>query len=140
MTQGALPQAYCWMMQQCCIAMDPARSRCCAGTTHSGRDCICTTHPLPHFTYFAVHVILAWCLPPQEYCTNNPDEISRIAACQRKVDDVRSVMVENIEKVRPDSRCAAGMCGGVHGAPTCSSRKHAWEPGLVGCRVKMSDI
>lgn len=36
----------------------------------------------------------------QDYCANNPDEISRIAACQRKVDDVKNIMVENIEKVR----------------------------------------
>lgn len=34
-----------------------------------------------------------------DYCTNNPDEISRIAACQKKVDDVKCIMVENIEKV-----------------------------------------
>lgn len=41
----------------------------------------------------------AMLLALQDYCTNNPDEISRIAACQRKVDDVKNIMVENIEKV-----------------------------------------
>lgn len=42
--------------------------------------------------------MLVGCLA-QDYCSNNPDEISRIAACQRKVDDVKGIMVENVEKV-----------------------------------------
>lgn len=40
----------------------------------------------------------------QEYCTNNPDEISRVANVQKKVEEVRGVMVQNIEKV-PDIFC-----------------------------------
>jgi len=36
-------------------------------------------------------LLLLACL--QDYCTNNPDEISRIAACQKKVDDVKCIMV-----------------------------------------------
>lgn len=42
----------------------------------------------------------------QDYCTNNPDEISRIASCQRKVDDVKNIMVENIEKVGVPQTCS----------------------------------
>eukprot|EP00878_Enallax_costatus_P007194 GHUV01007538.1.p1 GENE.GHUV01007538.1~~GHUV01007538.1.p1 ORF type:complete len:223 (+),score=61.72 GHUV01007538.1:317-985(+) len=34
-----------------------------------------------------------------DYCTNNPDEISRVASVQKKVEEVRGVMVQNIEKV-----------------------------------------
>eukprot|EP00877_Chromochloris_zofingiensis_P007989 jgi/Chrzof1/3443/Cz12g25180.t1 len=41
----------------------------------------------------------AVCLRQQEYCTNHPDEISKVAAVQKKVDEVKNIMVENIEKV-----------------------------------------
>lgn len=44
----------------------------------------------------------------QDYCTNNPDEISRIAACQKKIVDVKNVMVENIEKVGGSLRQVVG--------------------------------
>lgn len=44
----------------------------------------------------------------QDYCTNNPDEISQIAACQKKIGDVKNVMVENIEKVGGSLRQVVG--------------------------------
>eukprot|EP00199_Chlamydomonas_sp_CCMP681_P006037 CAMPEP_0119106216 /NCGR_PEP_ID=MMETSP1180-20130426/3968_1 /TAXON_ID=3052 ORGANISM="Chlamydomonas cf sp, Strain CCMP681" /NCGR_SAMPLE_ID=MMETSP1180 /ASSEMBLY_ACC=CAM_ASM_000741 /LENGTH=221 /DNA_ID=CAMNT_0007091491 /DNA_START=32 /DNA_END=697 /DNA_ORIENTATION=+ len=34
-----------------------------------------------------------------EYCMAHPEEISKVAAVQRKVNEVKDVMVENIEKV-----------------------------------------
>lgn len=34
-----------------------------------------------------------------EYCMEHPEEISKVAAVQRKVDEVKNIMVENIEKV-----------------------------------------
>ncbi|KAG2452182.1 hypothetical protein HYH02_003213 [Chlamydomonas schloesseri] len=34
-----------------------------------------------------------------EYCMEHPEEISKIAAVQKKVNEVKDVMVENIEKV-----------------------------------------
>lgn len=34
-----------------------------------------------------------------EYCMAHPDEISKVAAVQKKVNEVKDVMVENIEKV-----------------------------------------
>ncbi|KAF6254046.1 R-SNARE protein, VAMP72-family [Scenedesmus sp. NREL 46B-D3] len=34
-----------------------------------------------------------------DYCTNNPDEISRVAGVQRKVDEVKNIMIENLDKV-----------------------------------------
>ncbi|CAD7700981.1 unnamed protein product [Ostreobium quekettii] len=34
-----------------------------------------------------------------EYCEAHPEEISKVAAVQRKVDEVKNIMVENIEKV-----------------------------------------
>jgi hypothetical protein len=49
---------------------------------------------------FQAAVTVCGSLYLQDYCTNNPDEISRIAACQKKVDDVKNIMVENIDKVR----------------------------------------
>lgn len=40
-----------------------------------------------------------------EYCINNPGEISKIHRVKAKVDEVKGIMVQNIEKVRlmPDS-------------------------------------
>lgn len=48
------------------------------------------------------HVAKPACLPSllQDYCTNNPDEICRIAACQSKVNEVRNVMVRCHSKER----------------------------------------
>lgn len=34
-----------------------------------------------------------------EYCANHPEELSKVAAVQKKVDEVKNIMVENIEKV-----------------------------------------
>jgi len=34
-----------------------------------------------------------------EYCQEHPEEISKIASVQRKVDEVKNIMVENIEEV-----------------------------------------
>jgi hypothetical protein len=38
-----------------------------------------------------------------EYCINNPGEISKIHRVKAKVDEVKGIMVQNIEKVRPQS-------------------------------------
>lgn len=35
----------------------------------------------------------------QEYCEAHPEEISKVAAVQKKVDEVKNIMVENIERV-----------------------------------------
>jgi hypothetical protein len=56
----------------------------------------------------------------QDYCTNNPDEISRIAACQKKIGDVKNVMVENIEKVGGVQ--PASNCGDTHTAERATER------------------
>ena len=34
-----------------------------------------------------------------EYCENNPDQFDKVAAVQKQVDEVKNVMIENIEKV-----------------------------------------
>eukprot|EP00775_Hariotina_reticulata_P008911 gene8911-9088_t len=34
-----------------------------------------------------------------EFCVSNPDEISQVAGVQKKVDEVKNIMVENVEKV-----------------------------------------
>lgn len=34
-----------------------------------------------------------------EYCETHPEELSKVAAVQKKVDEVKNIMVENIEKV-----------------------------------------
>lgn len=34
-----------------------------------------------------------------EYCETHPDEVSKVAAVQKKVDEVKGIMVENIERV-----------------------------------------
>lgn len=34
-----------------------------------------------------------------EYCEQHPEEISKIASVQKKVDEVKNIMVENIERV-----------------------------------------
>lgn len=50
---------------------------------------------LPHITHenyvcpLLGHVLI-WHACLQEYCTNNPDEISRVAGVQRKVDEVKN--------------------------------------------------
>ena len=36
-----------------------------------------------------------------EYCINNPGEISKIHRVKAKVDEVKGIMVQNIEKARP---------------------------------------
>ena len=36
-----------------------------------------------------------------EYCMNNPGEISKIHRVKAKVDEVKGIMVQNIEKARP---------------------------------------
>jgi vesicle-associated membrane protein 7 len=37
---------------------------------------------------------------------NHPDEISKLAAVQARVDEVKNIMVDNIEKVRHPLACA----------------------------------
>lgn len=34
-----------------------------------------------------------------EYCETHPDEVSKAAEVQKKVDEVKGIMVENIERV-----------------------------------------
>lgn len=34
-----------------------------------------------------------------EYCESNPEEVSKVVAVQKKVDEVKGIMVENIERV-----------------------------------------
>jgi vesicle-associated membrane protein 72 len=34
-----------------------------------------------------------------EYCESHPDEVSKVVAVQKKVDEVKGIMVENIERV-----------------------------------------
>jgi hypothetical protein len=34
-----------------------------------------------------------------EYCETHPDELSKVAAVQKKVDEVKNIMVDNIERV-----------------------------------------
>ena len=53
----------------------------------------------------------------QDYCTSNPDEISRIAACQKQVQDVKGIMVENVEKVG----CSCSVCCKCHSHSRCLS-------------------
>jgi vesicle-associated membrane protein 72 len=36
-----------------------------------------------------------------EYCMNNPGDISKIHRVKAKVDEVKGIMVQNIERVRP---------------------------------------
>ena len=36
-----------------------------------------------------------------DYCMEHPEELSRVAGLQKKVDEVKNVMVDNIEQVRP---------------------------------------
>ena len=40
---------------------------------------------------------------------NHPDEISKLAAVQARVDEVKNIMVENIEKVRVKLPCSSRM-------------------------------
>jgi vesicle-associated membrane protein 7 len=42
---------------------------------------------------------LAFSLSVQEFCVSNPDEVSQVAGVQKKVDEVKNIMVENVEKV-----------------------------------------
>ena len=35
-----------------------------------------------------------------DYCQEHPEELSRVAGLQKKVDEVKNVMVDNIEQVR----------------------------------------
>lgn len=44
-----------------------------------------------------------------EYCINNPGEISKIHRVKAKVDEVKGIMVQNIEKV-----CFGGACVSTH--------------------------
>jgi hypothetical protein len=53
-----------------------------------------------------------------EYISQHPDEVSRVIACQRKCDDVRAVMLTNVDKVgaagaRQVSAHAAARCSGT---------------------------
>lgn len=34
-----------------------------------------------------------------EYCEQHPEELSKVASVQKKVDEVKNIMVENIERV-----------------------------------------
>ncbi len=34
-----------------------------------------------------------------DYCMEHPEELSRVAGLQKKVDEVKNVMVDNIEQV-----------------------------------------
>ena len=34
-----------------------------------------------------------------DYCQEHPEELSRVAGLQKKVDEVKNIMVDNIEKV-----------------------------------------
>jgi hypothetical protein len=44
-------------------------------------------------------MVIVVCL--QEYVQSHPEEISKVAAVQKQVDEVRNIMVDNIDKVRP---------------------------------------
>jgi vesicle-associated membrane protein 72 len=35
-----------------------------------------------------------------EYCQSHPEEMSRMAAVQSKVDEVKGIMVQNVQNVR----------------------------------------
>ena len=35
-----------------------------------------------------------------DYCMEHPEELSRVAGLQKKVDEVKNVMVDNIEQAR----------------------------------------
>ena len=51
-----------------------------------------------------------------DYCTDHPEELSRVAGLQRKVDEVKNVMVDNIEQVLS-----------MHGSQSPEGRKAAWR-------------
>jgi hypothetical protein len=34
-----------------------------------------------------------------DYCEAHPDEVSKVASVQRQVDEVKNIMVDNIERV-----------------------------------------
>lgn len=34
-----------------------------------------------------------------DYCEQHPEELSKVASVQKKVDEVKNIMVENIERV-----------------------------------------
>lgn len=56
----------------------------------------------------------------QDYCTNNPDEICRIAACQSKVNEVRNVMVSCQSKEGwASSTIEVHFLKAVHGSGLC---------------------
>ena len=63
-------------------------------------------HPLPENK----KLWLSECLGPlmqhrprlkyhMDYCMEHPEELSRVAGLQKKVDEVKNVMVDNIEQV-----------------------------------------
>lgn len=61
-----------------------------------------------------------------EYCQAHPEEMSRMAAVQRKVDEVKNVMVNNVESVGDRMGCKAGLVLAVSGGRLLAT---------AGCRL-----
>ena len=43
-----------------------------------------------------------------QYCVDHPEEISKLAKVKAQVSEVKGVMMENIEKVKPSAATTAG--------------------------------
>lgn len=69
-----------------------------------------------------------------DYCASHPEELSKVAGLQKKVEEVKGIMVDNIEQVW--ILCSQTLTGSIpceHNAWDCSTSVDNWS--RMSCKV-----
>ena len=78
-------QPSCWSLDEC-ISVEKSRHVVKVGRLQLHTRLIARTLNRPRLKYH------------MDYCMEHPEELSRVAGLQKKVDEVKNVMVDNIEQ------------------------------------------